>query len=240
MGPVPIAGLTQDQGWALIEEMTSARNLLAYGDESLRSAPFIETTLDPILSLPSIGVEKLQKLVLGVVRLDETGAWPTFDEMRAYRHNLVAMHEATMEAIRERTTSSSDFVREQVAAIDADPVLPLLIATFDRYAREGRFYNLDRLAERRQQEEKPYAYWSRVEHAVMTEEPIASMFAAAMADNGNQALWDELHASVQARVADCLARWWDMICWVGKNHALGETGRTLAFEVDRKSVGRQR
>lgn len=99
---------------------------------SLRSAPFIDTTLDPILSLLSIGVEKLQKLVLGVVRLDETGAWPTFDEIRAYRHNLVTMHEATMAAIRERTASSSDFVCEQVAAVDADALIPLLIATLDR------------------------------------------------------------------------------------------------------------
>jgi hypothetical protein len=233
-------GLTQDQSWALIEEMTSARNLLAYGGESLRSAPFIETTLDPILSLLSIGVEKLQKLLLGVVRLDESGSWPTFDQMRAYRHNLVSMHEATMIAIRGRTSSSSEFVRNQVAGVDADPILPLLIATLDRYAREGRFYNLDRLAERTQRDEKPYAYWSRVERSAINEEPLASQFAAAMADTGNQRRWDEFHASLQGRVADSLDRWWDMICWAGKNHALGKTGRALAFEVERKSVGRQR
>jgi hypothetical protein len=43
----PIEKLATQQGFALIEEMDSARNLLAYGERVIRTAAFIETTRDP-------------------------------------------------------------------------------------------------------------------------------------------------------------------------------------------------
>lgn len=233
-----IDGLSREQTFDFINEMTSARNLLAYGIKSLRDAPFIETTLDPILSLLSIGVEKHLKLILGVIGIDKTGGWPPFNAMKG--HDIVAMYDRVMTAIRERTTDKSQFVRDHVAGVDADPVIPALMAVLERYAREGRFYNLDRLAERTQKDDPPWSYWSKVEAIALSDQAVQVKYAAATADTSNQQAWDEFYAALQGRVADALDRFWAMVCWVGKNHALGTTGRTLAFEVDQTVVGRQR
>lgn len=233
-----IDGLSREQTFDLINEMTSTRNLLAYGIKSLRDAPFIETTLDPILSLLSIGIEKHLKLIRGVIGIDETGAWPPFKAMKG--HDIVAMYDGVMTAIRARTLDKSQFVQGHVASVDADPVIPALIAVLDRYAREGRFYNLDRLAERTQKDDPPWAYWSRVESITLTDPAVNLKYSVAMADVSNQAAWNEFHVALQGRVADALDRFWEMVCWVGKNNALGTTGRTLAFEVGQSTVGRQR
>lgn len=233
-----IDGLNREQAFDFINEMTSARNLLAYGIKSLRDAPFIETTLDPILSLLSIGVEKHLKLILGVIGIDDTGGWPPFNAMKG--HDIVAMYDRVMIAIRARTIDKSQFVQDQVAGVDADPVVPALMAVLDRYAREGRFYNLDRLAERTQKDDPPWSYWSKVELIALTDPAVQGRHTVAMADISNQDAWNEFHAALQGRVADALERFWTMVCWVGKNHALGTTGRTLAFEVDQSTVGRQR
>ena len=55
-------GLSQSQALALIAETTSARNLLGYGIRALRQSEFLETTIDPVMTMLSIGVEKLQKM----------------------------------------------------------------------------------------------------------------------------------------------------------------------------------
>ena len=58
-------GLNQTQAFALIFETTSTRNLLGYCLWALRNARFWETTRDPILTMLSIGGEKLLKMSLG-------------------------------------------------------------------------------------------------------------------------------------------------------------------------------
>lgn len=62
--------------------MTSTRNLLAYGIRVIRTGAFIDTTRDPILTMLSIGVEKLYKLTLGLIALDCDHKWPTKTEMQ--------------------------------------------------------------------------------------------------------------------------------------------------------------
>ena len=51
--------LTMQQSLNLEQESDSAKHLLSYGVRTLRTAAFIETTRDPIMTMLSIGVEKL-------------------------------------------------------------------------------------------------------------------------------------------------------------------------------------
>jgi hypothetical protein len=104
---VAIGNLDRQQGFALIAEMTSTRNLLAYGIRVLRAGAFIETTRDPIMTMLSIGVEKLYKLTLGLASLDHDHKWPSAAEMKAWGHRLVAMHEAVLTELRSRTVDKS-------------------------------------------------------------------------------------------------------------------------------------
>ena len=97
---MPIVDLDRQQGFALIAEMTSTRNLLAYGIRVIRTGAFIETTRDPILTMLSIGVEKLYKLTLGLIALDCDHKWPNAAAMKAWGHKLVSMHQAIMDELR--------------------------------------------------------------------------------------------------------------------------------------------
>ena len=99
------ANLNQKQTLALIEEMTSTRNLLAYGVRVVRTGAFVSTTRDPILTMLSIGVEKLYKLTLGLIALDVDKQWPSAKVMRANGHKLGDMHQKVIAELRKRTRS---------------------------------------------------------------------------------------------------------------------------------------
>lgn len=119
--------------------MSSARNLLAYGTRVVRTAAFLNTTRDPILTMLSIGVEKLYKLTLGLASLDTRQSWPTKAEMKGFGHNLADMHSSVMTELSRRTAVSTLYVRGLLAEVEADAVVIPLINTLGRYGQSGRF-----------------------------------------------------------------------------------------------------
>lgn len=105
-------GLTVPQGLQLIQESDSAKHLLAYGLRALRTAAFIETTRDPIMTMLSIGVEKMLKLGLGLNHLAATRCWlPLVVLKNEYRHDLLKMEGLFLDGLQEWTRLSSVTVR---------------------------------------------------------------------------------------------------------------------------------
>lgn len=129
--------LDRQQGFALLAEMTSTRNLLAYGIRVIRTGTFIDTTRDPILTMLSIGVEKLYKLTLGLIALDRDQRWPTKTEMQKQGHKLVPMHATVMNELRARTANKSEYVRGLLAEVDNDPVVVPIIEALDMYGSDA-------------------------------------------------------------------------------------------------------
>lgn len=235
-----ISGLTTAQELAFISEMNSARNLLAYGVHVVRSAPFIETTRDPILTMASIGLEKLHKLTIGLLALDNIGSWPSKDEMRGRSHNLTEMHRFVMDELRLRVADSTAYVRGLFDDVESDPVLPALVDALDMYGRSGRFYYLDLLGERPQAWESPNDYWQRIEDAAMKDHRLSELMANALADLSDKARWDAFLQALNGRVAGSLEGLWTMVAVAGRNHLLGEAGGVFGFEVHPSAVGTQR
>jgi len=191
------------------------------------------------MTMLSIGMEKLFKMTLGVMSLDETHAWPSKQVMRGYGHGVTDLFDEAMRGIRSRTANSTGYVKGLVEHVDEDPVLPPLLETLDRYGKAGRFYNLDLLADDPQTEADPKHLWEQAERAVMSDPDIAASFSAAMSDTSNNEVWDAFHASVQTRLAEGIEACWNMVSRVGINHALGTTGSVLGWEIAPTSVGRQ-
>lgn len=235
---MPIVDLDRQQGLALLAEMTSTRNLLAYGIRIIRTGAFIETTRDPILTMLSIGVEKLYKLTLGLIALDERRTWLTRDEMKAHGHNLVAMHQAVMESLRIRTASKSQYVRKLVVDVDADLAIEPVINALDLYGQMGRFYYLDQLGDHLQLV-SPDDAWQKIERAAIADPQVASLYKQAMDHIGDNAAWDRFVRALNERIAVAVERLWIMIAVCGRNHVLGETGGVFGFEVHPDAVGRQ-
>lgn len=233
-----IVDLDRQQGFALLAEMTSTRNLLAYGVRVIRTGAFIETTRDPILTMLSIGVEKLYKLTLGLVALDRDHKWPSKSEMQKQGHKLVSMHSAVMNELHLRTANKSEYVRERVAEVDNDPVIVPVIEALDAYGRMGRFYYLDELGDA-PQPVSPDETWQSIEQAALADPAVAALYQRAMRVVGDNDSWDEFIRALHERIAAAVERIWIAVAVCGRNHALGETGGTFGFEVHPDAVGRQ-
>lgn len=226
-----IEHLDTAKGFALIGEMTSTRNLLGYGVRVLREARFLETTRDPIMTMLSIGVEKLLKLTIGAISLDERHTWPSKATMMSYGHGIAELFDCVLSEILNRTADSSDYVKGLVAGVVSDPVTRPLLAALDRYGRSGRFYNLDMLADSPQSEPDPASMWDEAEQAALADPDVAKLQRIAMERPSDNEAWDAFYAGVRGRTADSIDRLWQMISRVGINHALGTTGTVLGWEI---------
>lgn len=235
---VAIVHLDGQRGFAFIAEMTSTRNLLAYGIRVIRTGAFIDTTRDPILTMLSIGVEKLYKLTLGLVALDQNQKWPTRAEMMKLGHGLVPMHQQVMAELRARTASKSAYVREVLAEVDDDQVVRPIIEALDLYGRMGRFFYLDQLGDD-PQSVSPDAAWDKIEQAALADSNVSALYQEAMGNVNDNAAWGQFTSALHERIAIAVERVWVAVAVCGRNHALGETGSTFGFEVHPDMVGRQ-
>jgi len=230
--------LSMLQGFNLIQESDSAKHLLAYGIRALRTAAFIETTRDPIMTMLSIGVEKMLKLALGMNHIAETRAWlPLAVLKNDYRHDLVKMDALLRDAIRDNIGRATHryWVDEALAAVEGDPVWSPLVIALNRYGQEGRFYYLDALADNPQREESPQVFWDAAERVALENEPeLNDLFSRMIAD---YSLSDEFYRKLNERMAESLQRYWDLVSMAGIQGVLGDRGK--GWGHDFKSVGRQ-
>ena len=233
-----IVHLDRQQGFALLAEMTSTRNLLAYGIRVIRTGAFIDTTRDPIFTMLSIGVEKLYKLTLGIIALDRDHRWPVKTEMQKQGHKLVPMHTTVMNELRARTVDKSEYVRGLLADVDNDPVVLPIIEALDMYGRMGRFYYWDELGAA-PQSVSPDEGWQNIEHAALADPAVATLYQRATRNVGDNEAWDEFIRALHERIAAAVEGLWLAVAACGRNHALGETGGTFGFEVHPDAVGRQ-
>ena len=224
---------------AFLQESVAVRNLLGYAVKTLREAPFIETTLDPILTMASIGVEKLHKLALGALAVDQSGKWPNTVEMKRLGHGSLGMHSTLMGELETRSLASTPYVRETLARVHDDPVVAELLGALDTYGRMGRFYYLDLLGDTPQDWVGPNDAWTAIEAAALQDPALSRMREESFADVGNNAKFDALLSALSGRVAGAIENVWDAITVSGRNHILGRAGEVLGFEAHRDAVGRQ-
>jgi hypothetical protein len=144
-----------------------------------------------------------------------------------------------MDDLRTRTGDKSQYVRRLFAEVEADTAIPSILEALDMYGRMGRFYYLDLLGEAPQTWESPDAYWDRIEAAALESPGLSSKQSMAVAAPTDPALWDDLRCSINESIATSIEKLWTMIAVAGRNHALGETGRVLGFEIHPDAVGRQ-
>ena len=233
-------GLSSAQAIALIRETTAARNLLGYGLLALRRTRFVDTTRDPILTMLSIGTEKTFKMGLGLVNVATKQRWLSKDVLKNhYRHNLVLMDQTLREQLRERLDNATypAVITPLLDAVDADPLWEPMVSMLDRYGREGRFYNLDALAECDQPDDDPEEYWNRVEQIAIEKAPaVAREWETFVRDYSNM---DPFTAALNEAMASTVEAGWRMICMAGVQGVMGDRGKGWGFEFDPSMVGRQ-
>jgi hypothetical protein len=232
--------LTVNQTFALIRETTASRNLLAYGLLALRRTRFIDTTRDPILTMLSIGAEKTMKMSLGLLNVAAEGRWLSRSVLKnTYRHDLVLMDSTLLTQLRGNLDRSTyvEVLAPLLDAVEADPLWQPVVAMLDRYGREGRFYNLDALAEVTQPDDDPEEYWNRVDQiAIDSDAEVKRAWDACIVDYSKI---DEFNTVLNERIARSIEGWWRMICMAGVQGVLGDRGTGWGFDFDPSMVGRQ-
>ncbi len=232
--------LSLQQGIALIQETTAARNLLAYGTRALRQAAFLDTTRDPVMTMLSIGVEKTMKMTLGLAHVAEHGEWPPRKMFKDHwRHDIAVMNAEILQTIEERLTLATNrgVVPPLLEKVRSNAAWGPIVAALHRYGAQGRFYYLDALAESPQTDDDPGAYWDAAERALLDSNPeFRTAFYAAASDPTE---WDRRSTELNERMADAITDWWDLIAAAGIQRMLGERGAGWGHEVHQRAVGRQ-
>lgn len=233
-----IENLSFHQGAAFQEEMISTRNLLGYGIHVMRTNAFIATTRDPILTMLSIGLEKLYKLTIGLDALNRGGEWPSRETMRDFKHDLTKMHGKVMGILTEGAKTKSQYVRELVHTVESDPVVRAFIHTLSIYGRQGRFYSLDQLANH-QQAEDPDEAWNTTVKAARTDPEVAEAVARWQANIGDDVAVERAERAQHDRMATAIENIWLMAAGCGANGVLGPAGEAFGSLVHPDAVGRQ-
>lgn len=233
-------GMSREQVFALIFETTSARNLLGHGIWTLRNAAFMETTLDPIMTMLSIGLEKMMKMALGLLSVADTGTWPPHTRFQSHwRHDLVLMNSELVPALGARLhlATHRPVVEPKLAAIESDPAWGPILDALTRYGVSGRFYYLDQLAERPQAGEQPKALWDQAERELIRADPAldAAFHAAAARPLEFEAFLQRL----EGRMAQTIEDYWELLCFAGMHRMLGQRGVSWGTDARPDMVGRQ-
>ena len=222
-------GLDFGQSMALLNEAQSAQNLLrdTVGAIVRLRHPIVHG--DSVFTLGSIGVEKLMKIVLGLVHLRGSGTWPTVKVMKSWGHGVLdmdALVASTLEANMAAATHRP-YVEKLVKAHQADQHWPLLSAVFDRYGQSGRFYYLDHLARGQPDKwEAPVEFWNRLELCITDGQPnILTMIA------GEQGEAERGYARLSLVSATSLDKWWFIIHRAAIQGCFGERGKTIGWEI---------
>ncbi len=226
------------QGTTLIQESNSAKHLLAYGIRALRTAAFIETTRDPIMTMLSIGVEKMLKLSLGLLHVEEHRVWIPAKVLKFdYRHDIIKMEGLLLGGIRANLNRATHrcWADKALSEVEGDRVWTPLLAALNRYGKEGRFYYLDALADNPQREDSPQAFWDAAERVALESEPALNQLFLRLSTD--YSLQDTFNGALNQRLADSLQRFCDLVTMAAVQGVLGERGK--AWDHDFRNVGRQ-
>lgn len=222
--------LSTRQGFALLEEAASVRNLLRDTVESIRGLRFVSLHGDAVFTLGSISVEKAMKIMLGCDEVEASSSWPSKKTLKDdWGHDVQRLSQLLDTAIERGLARSTHIGYTEALAtrISESTALPLLFATFARYGKSGRFHHLDVLATNEPgSDDPPSEYWDRVEFHVRTTEPDF----AEVPYGDNRAL-DEYENRVRGRIADELEAWWFCIHRLGVQGSFGDLGKKIGWEI---------
>lgn len=156
-------GFSQEESAALSREIDAAASLLRHGFTILSDYRFASRDAEPLFASLAGGTEKLLKLTYGLMTVDDGGEWPSKATMKNAGHKIVEL-DATVRRLlveRHRRSSAPGLIARLLERTDGHPGVSQILATLERYAVNGRFYNLDLLGGRAQGEASPEELWRR-------------------------------------------------------------------------------
>ena len=221
--------LSRTQALALIQEATSARNLLRDCITSIRNIKYLDHDADTTFTLGSIGVEKLLKVILGCNTIEESGQWPSKRTLRKdWGHNIETLNESVNTIILNspQARSTNSYTRKLTTDITTSTIIPLLFKTFARYGNSGRFHYLDILATGDiSNKEAPLKLWEDLEYHITSTIDEFKQIPTEIAEIDNYV------NRTNNRIADELYTWWYNIYKLAENNYFGTVAKMIALQL---------
>jgi hypothetical protein len=213
---------------AKIYEMNAARALLDHADNTLAGSRFAEESVEPLLTVASIGCEKVLKMTLGVINTEVHGAWPSKQVMKTFGHDVVTLDSQCRRLFRERSelALAKGYFKALQDEADADGLIGTFLTVLARYASNGRFYYLDDLADNPQDLPAPSEFWSDVESQTLQTDPEILQLL-----NGTNQDVDAAVARSIGHVRTSLARWRNLYYRAWIQGVCGEQAKAYGWQL---------
>ena len=212
----------------LSSEVDATSSLLRAGFFLLNNYRFTALDAEPLLALFSAGSEKLLKLTIGLNRHETEGTWPSRRQMRAYSHDILEMNGVVLALIEDQFDRSNieDYIQELLDEVRSDEILLILLSTFSRYATQGRFYNLDHLADSTQAEPSPAKLWEDMHQLLLQANP------ALLSDDAGR------RPALNRLIREALATWCELIQRSWMTGVFGDEARHWGPQLSISDPGR--
>jgi hypothetical protein len=221
--------LSRQQVVALARETDDAAGTFSHGLALLRRLHTSARDSAAMFALLSTGAEKLLKLTVGITHLEQTNEWPSREFMQTkMRHRIVLLDQHAGTALRDGISLSivPGHMKSAMERVSADPLIGPMLRALDRYATQGRFFNLDTLANSPQREPSPSELWEEVLSEVFRSDPDAlGIFAQVATD-------PEGRRRMNDAIADSLELWWQVYQRAWTTGILGSRGKVWASTLD--------
>jgi hypothetical protein len=158
---------------ALSQEIDAASSLFRHGFAILADYRFASRDAVPVFACLAGGAEKLLKLTFGLVTVDAGGGWPSKATMQNAGHKIVDLNTTVRELLvaRQDRSTAPGLVAELLEATGRHSGAVQVLATLERYAVDGRFYNLDMLGGRAQGKQSPHEQWEELQMTILEANP---------------------------------------------------------------------
>jgi hypothetical protein len=226
---VPFQGLDHRQSAVLIGELDESVALAKVGLRALDSLRYLTEEAAAVLTLLSIGSEKMLKTTLGLAALDAGDPWPPKGQMRDWGHDIASMDEI-IRACYERQLARSTvpgLIRQLLDRTAADPVAGSLLEMLTEWGLRGRFHRLDELSGAPQSQAAPHELWEQLESDVLFAEP---ELLASLKDMDK---FDAVRDRVNSVIAESFKRWWDLHTRAWMTGVIGIDAKGLATILNR-------
>lgn len=211
---------------ALSDEVDAASSLLQHGFRILQDYKFATRDADPLFVCLAGGSEKLLKLTLGLHEMEDTGSWPSATVMQGFGHQITALDAQVRPLIRNRCAQSTapGYVQQLLDQVARDPYIEQILATLERYAVHGRFYNLDYLGDKPQPEASPAELWEELHQGLLELRPDL------LAKLGSSE-WEEGRQEINKIIGKSIRLWCDLIFRSWMTGVIGEQARQWSFQL---------
>jgi hypothetical protein len=191
---------------ALSREIDASASLLRHGFLILADEQFASRDSEPLFACLAGGAEKLLKLTFGLMTVDEGGDWPSIATMQHAGHKITELDATARRLLVERQSRSTqpDLIRHLLAATEGHPGVIQVLATLERYAVEGRFFNLDLLGGRAQGKASPAELWHELEMDIVEANP-------EMIDQSATGEYEQVRQTMDRIIASSLGIWCELL-----------------------------